>query len=165
MTAFSRLPDIVLGPLTAAGADVWSRSVDGQWSPGEIVAHLVAAMERSATGFESRADHAPMKRRPGTVFQRLARLMVLKAGRFGPKRKAPEGTGPPASPDRAATEAAFRSCVQRFLDLERRLLPQRERDLYLKHPVLGDLTLREFMRFHVVHAKHHAKQIRQRMSG
>jgi hypothetical protein len=30
---------------------------------------------------------------------------------------------------------------------------------------LGDLTLPEWMEFHLRHARHHAKQIRQRIAG
>lgn len=125
------------------------------------MAHVNAALERSAAGFESRAEHAPMKRRPQPLKVTIARMVVLGTGWFPKGRKAPDGTSPEANPDRGATEAALRRNVERFLELERKLLPRRENDLFLKHPVLGDLTLREFMRFHVVHARHHAKQIRR----
>jgi hypothetical protein len=53
----------------------------------------------------------------------------------------------------------------RFLELARTLLPRRAEDLLVKHPVLGDLTLEEWMRFHIVHCRHHAKQIRDRMGS
>ena len=41
----------------------------------------------------------------------------------------------------------------------------RRHDLFVKHPRLGDLTLEEWMRFHVIHARHHARQIRDRLAG
>src|SRR6266702_4497579 len=49
-----------------------------------------------------------------------------------------------------------------FAALERELLPARARDLFVKHPRLGDLTLPEWVRFHAAHCAHHAKQIRAR---
>ena len=36
-------------------------------------------------------------------------------------------------------------------------------ELFVKHPVFGDLTLGEFMTFHVRHAEHHAKQVKARI--
>jgi len=53
--------------------------------------------------------------------------------------------------------------VARFLELEHLLLPARRYDLFVKHPRLGDLTLEEWERFHVIHARHHAKQILARV--
>jgi hypothetical protein len=35
----------------------------------------------------------------------------------------------------------------------------------VKHPRLGDLTLPEWMEFHLRHARHHVKQIRRRLAG
>jgi len=50
-----------------------------------------------------------------------------------------------------------------WLRLERELLPRRRADLFVKHPRMGDLTLEEWMRFHLIHARHHARQIRRRI--
>jgi hypothetical protein len=122
-------------------------------------------MDTSALGFESRADKPAMKRRRGPLLQTCARYLVLNLGRIPGRRMAPEQTRPEIAPDREATIAKFRRAVLRFEELERRLLPKRENDLFLKHPALGDLTLREFMRFHVVHAIHHARQIDERLGG
>src|SRR6266853_285875 len=49
-------------------------------------------------------------------------------------------------------------------ELEHMLLPARRFDLFVKHPRLGDLTAEEWMRFHAVHAHHHAKQIKARLA-
>src|SRR5216683_2087946 len=40
---------------------------------------------------------------------------------------------------------------------------ERRHHLFVKHPRMGDLTVEEWMRFHVIHARHHAKQIRERV--
>ncbi len=163
MTGFADLPERILGPLEGVSDAAWHDSPDGRWGPGQIVAHLAVAMENSATAFESRVDKPPMERRPVSLVLRVARLVVFTTGRFPRGRKAPPTALPPVRPERAATEDQFRRAVERFLALERRLLPQRERDLFVKHPVFGDLTLREFMRFHVVHAEHHRRQILERL--
>lgn len=165
MTAFRDIPQLVLGPLEGKPDSAWTTAPAGKWAPGEIVAHLAQVLQRSADGFEARAGHAPMKRRGGGPRQFVARNLVLGTGWIPSGRTAPEGTAPPASPNRATTEADLRRGVERFIALEKQLLPERADDLFLKHPVLGDLTLGEFMRFHVVHALHHAKQIHQRLGS
>ncbi len=163
MTKFSDLPAYLLAPLEGRGDEAWFGAPPGKWSPAEIVDHLATAMENSAKGFASRVDKPPMRRRPRSVAQRLAHVALLGVGWFPRGRKAPETTRPAARPDRAATERRLRAGVEAFLDLERRLVPARASDLFLKHPVLGDLTLPEFMRFHVRHAQHHRKQIVARL--
>ncbi len=163
MTTFKDLPEFVLGPLAGRGDDDWFRAPPGAWCPGEIVDHLTIAIENSARTFESRADKQPMRRRPRPVIQVLASHLVLTTGWFPRGRRAPDTTVPMPRPDRAETEARLRAGVAAFLDLERRLLPRRAFDLFVRHPALGDLTLGEFMTFHVRHAEHHRKQIVRRL--
>ena len=104
-----------------------------------------------------------MERRSPSLAQRVARFIVFRTGQFGRGRKAPEFTIPAERPDRAATERRLREAVDAFLALERALLPARAHDLFVKHPRFGDLTLKEWMTFHVRHAEHHAKQVRARI--
>jgi hypothetical protein len=163
MIPFATLDDYILAPLQGRDDAAWSRGPDGRWSPGQIVDHLTNAIELSAQGFGGRIDKPPMARRPPTFKERGAKLLVLGWGVFPGKFQAPKATVPGERPDRATTEARLRAGVAAFLDLERRLLPDRARDLYLKHPRFGDLTLAEFMQFHVRHAVHHRKQIVERL--
>jgi hypothetical protein len=163
VTAFKDLADYILAPLHGRAEEAWHAAPPGKWSPAEIVDHLATAMENSAKGFASRADKPPMTRRPLGMPQRVAQAVVLRMGWFPGRRVAPETTRPQAHPDRAATEAKLRRAVDAFLELERTLLPARATDLFLKHPVLGDLTFAEFMCFHVRHAEHHRKQMVERL--
>lgn len=165
MTAFTDLPELILGPLAGRDDDAWFRAPEGVWCAGQVVDHLTIAIENSAGAFASRADKPPMRRRPRPVIQVLASHLLLTTGWFPPGRRAPDTTMPAARPERAATEARLRAGIAAFLDLERRLLPQRAADLYVRHPALGDLTLGEFMTFHVRHAAHHRKQIVQRLGS
>ncbi len=122
-------------------------------------------MDTSAAAFRSRADKPPMRRRPASPRVRVARVCLLGLGWFPPGRKSPESALPPVNPDRAVTETRLRAAVSAWMDLDRTLLPARAHDLFVKHAVLGDLTLREWMRFHEVHAAHHLKQIRARVQS
>jgi uncharacterized protein DUF1569 len=160
---FSELPAIVLGPLEGRPDPDWYQAPPGKWSPAQIVEHLALALEWCATGFEERRARDPMVRRPSTLLQRLSKLFVMGVGWFPPGLKAPSRSTPAPHVDRAAAEAHFRRGVERTEELARLLLPARGRDLFVKHLRLGDLTLPEWMEFHVIHAKHHAGQIRRRL--
>lgn len=163
MTPFAAIPERLLQPLAGLGDEVWHRGRPGVWSAGEIVAHVAVAIATSADTLDSRRDKPPMRRRHRTPPQLVARTIVLGAGWFPVRRRAPASALPPTRPDRPATERKLRESVARFETLARELLPARAHDLFAKHPVFGDLTIEEWMRFHVVHTEHHRKQLVSRI--
>ena len=95
--------------------------------------------------------------------QRLAHVLYLDIGWIPSGRPAPAATEPAGRPDVGAVERQLRDGVARFLALAGELLPARRGDLFVRHPVFGDLTLPEWLRFHVRHCAHHAKQITARL--
>ena len=158
------IPDYLLAPLADAPAGAWEAAPPGAWTPGQIVSHIATAIGNSATGLASRADKPAMERRPRTLAQVVFWQVVSRTGWFGPRRRAPETSLPEAHPDRDATERKLRDAVARFINTADALLPGRARDLYLKHPVLGDLTIEEWKLFHVRHTAHHRRQLMRRLA-
>jgi Protein of unknown function (DUF1569) len=158
------LPAIVLGPLRGRPDEDWQRAPAGKWTPAQIVEHLALGIGWSAEKFQARRAHAPMAARPRTPAETIARLLILGLRWFPPGRKAPERSVPPDAPDRQAAESHFLAAIAAWEQLEKELLPRRAGDLYVKHPRLGDLSLEDWMRFHTIHARHHARQIRRRLS-
>ncbi|MGH7322489.1 MAG: DUF1569 domain-containing protein [Candidatus Rokuibacteriota bacterium] len=165
MTALADLPTIVLGPLAGRLDADWQRAPAGKWTPAQIVEHLAIGLTWSAEKFEQRRAHAPMVRRPRSVLQQLASFVMLGLQWYPQGFKAPEGSRPGEGVTRGAAEAHFRTGFAKWEELQRLLLPARRADLFVKHPRLGDLTMQEWIRFHVVHARHHARQIRERLSA
>jgi uncharacterized protein DUF1569 len=165
MKRFADLPAIVLGPLEGRSDVEWRQAPPGKWAPAQIVEHLALALEWCANGFEARRARDPMLRRPRTLKERIGRALVMGLGWFPPRLRAPERTTPPPHVDRAAAEAHFRRGVERTQQIAQLLLPARGGDLFVKHPRLGDLSLPEWLEFHVIHARHHARQIRRRLRG
>lgn len=163
MSGIAEVTAIVLGPLEHRADGDWQRAPAGKWTPAQIVEHLAIGIDGSAQKFEERRDRPPMTRRPRRLIERIASVSILDLGWYPQGFKAPEGTVPAAVLSRAAVEAHFREGIAKWEALERDLLPRRPRDLFLRHPRLGDLTMPEWIRFHVVHARHHARQIRQRV--
>lgn len=164
MTPFAAIPDLVLGPLAGRPEADWYKAPPGKWCAAQIVQHLAIGIDGSGRAFEARRGKPPMRRRPRTSGQRLAWWLVLRLGWMVPGRESPPDVRPADRPDAAGVARQLRDGVTRFLQLERELLPARSRDLFVKHPYLGDLTLPEWLRFHALHSLHHAKQIRARLA-
>ncbi len=157
---FAAIPDVVLGPLAGRSDADWHRAPPGKWTPAQIVQHLALSLETSGRTFEERRAKPPMRRRPRAVRERLGYLLVLQVGWVPSGGQAPTFTRPAERPDARTVERQLREGVARFQALERELLPSRRDDLFVKNPALGDLTLPEWLQFHVRHCAHHARQIR-----
>ena len=158
------LTSVVLGPLTGLPEASWQQAPPGKWTAAQIVVHLALALEMSATTFAARRAKEPMARRGTTFREKVGKVFTFGLGRFPPGLKAPERTTPPPQVDGHTAEAHFRAAVAAWEAVERDLLPARRHDLFVKHPRLGDLTLEEWGRFHAVHSRHHARQIRARLA-
>ena len=156
---------LVLDPLAGKPEAAWQQAPPGKWTSAQIVEHLALAMEMSAKTFASRSAKEPMARRGTTLREKVGKIFTFGLGRFPPGLTAPERTTPPPQVDASAAEAHFRAAVAAWEQVERDLLPARRDNLFVKHPRLGDLTLEEWGRFHAVHARHHARQIRARLRG
>jgi len=163
MVRFDDLPDFVLKPFADRPDDAWYVAPPGKWNSAQIVEHLAMGIEWCAVGFDERRSRDPMVRRPRTAPQRVARVLVMHLGWFPPGVHAPSGAIPTPHVDRTVAEMRFRHAVQRQKEVAALLLPARAHDLFVKHPRMGDLTLPEWMEFHVRHARHHVRQIRDRM--
>jgi hypothetical protein len=162
---FATIPDMVLGELAGRPEADWHRAPPGKWSPAQIVHHLAISVDGSSRVFQDRRAKPPMRRRPRPLRQRLAHFLYIDVGWIPSGRRAPEVTVPAEHPDAGAVERQLRDGVTRFLALARELLPARGSDLFVKHPRFGDLSLPEWLRFHVRHCRHHAKQIRARLAS
>jgi hypothetical protein len=156
------LEPMVLGPLHGLEDEDWYRAPPGKWTIAQIVAHLALGVDASSTVLERRGGKQGMKRR-STPGQSILRHMLLQFGRFPPRAKSPEGTVPPEKPDHEQVAAQFRMGVERFHMLVETWPESRQIEVFVRHPVVGDLNVPEWVRFHFVHGRHHAKQIGDRL--
>src|SRR2546430_9146927 len=127
-TAFTDVPQLVLGPLAGRPDADWHRAPPGKWSPAQIVQHLAIGIDGSARTFESRRAHAPMRRRPRTVRERLAYLVILQLGWYPTGFQSPAPVRPVERPDPAAVARPVRAGLARFLAPGRALVPPPARE-------------------------------------
>ncbi len=153
---------MVLGPLHGLEPADWHKAPRGKWTIAQIVAHLALGVDRSSAVFEERSKKEGMIRR-STPGQAVLRHLTLMLGKFPPGRKATERSRPGDTPDADLATAQFRMGLERFGTLVETWPEKRQVEVFVAHPVLGDLNLPEWVRFHYVHARHHARQIRDRL--
>jgi Protein of unknown function (DUF1569) len=135
----------------------------GKWNAAQILEHLLLTYKGTNRGLARCLEQgAPLGTRP-TLQHRMATLLVVNLGYLPGRREAPERAIPRGMPS-AEVEQAIVAELQRMAsnldDCERRF---GTRTKIIDHPFLGPLTAEEWRKFHWVHGRHHARQIRERI--
>lgn len=135
----------------------------GKWSPAQILEHLFLTYTNTTRGTAKCLERGAPLATSATLKQRLAALVVvnleyLPGGRKAPERSTPRGMSTEEVqqaivPELQRMGAGLDDCERRF----------GARTKIMDHPFLGPLTADEWRRFHWVHGRHHARQIRERI--
>ena len=141
--------------------DQLSRHREGKWSPAEILEHLNLTYTGTIKGLERCLESGTTSASSDRSRMRWQRLMLIRGGYFPRGRPSPPRVQPRGTPAAQVTaeilenvsrlDGVIQDCETRF---------GRSKPL-ADHPVLGPLTAAEWRKFHLVHGKHHAKQIRR----
>jgi hypothetical protein len=134
-----------------------------KWSIQQIIQHLCLTYASTETAFDARlAKGTPTSARP-TIQQRIGQYFLTTLGIFPSGRVAPERVAPPqiATPvcgsDLACHFAQHLARIDRlFNEAEALFGPGR----CISHMILGPLSIHQWRRFHLIHGRHHLKQIR-----
>jgi hypothetical protein len=131
----------------------------GKWCASEVLEHLYLTYTGTIKGFEKViASEQPLASRP-CVAQRLQTLVVVGLGHMPAGRQAPAMTRPKGLAAEkvlgelgakiAAMDALISQCEDRF----------GRRVRVLDHPILGPLSATQWRKLHLVHGRHHKKQL------
>ncbi|HEX8027837.1 MAG TPA: DUF1569 domain-containing protein [Vicinamibacterales bacterium] len=154
--------EIVLEATKGGGPECGVRNDPAKWSVAEIVEHLTRAYSGTAKGFERCIEKGASLASPSTLAQRTRQFVVIQLGYFPEGREAPKHILPTGELDLAAVLDAVRRDLAR-LDASAAMTKQKlGSGKMLDHPILGAMTVDQWLKFHVVHSRHHARQIRQR---
>jgi len=149
--------------IAGASPSALAQAPVGKWNAAQILEHLFLTYKNTNRGMAKCLEQsAPLATR-ATLKHRMATLLVVKLGYIPGGRKAPERATPRGMPTEEVLRAIAPELQQMGADLnecERRF---GARTKIMDHPFLGPLTADEWRRFHCVHGRHHARQIRQRM--
>jgi len=149
-----------MGGTSASG---WTQAPAGKWNAAQILEHLFLTYKNTSRGTAKCLEQgAPLSTR-ATLKHRVSTLLVVNLGYFPAGRKGPERVMPRGMPLEDVQQAIvpeLQRTASGLDDCERRF---GTRTKIMDHPFLGPLTADEWRKFHWVHGRHHARQIRERM--
>jgi Protein of unknown function (DUF1569) len=135
----------------------------GKWSPAQVLEHLFLTYQGTNKGLAKCLEKGVPLANPGTLRDRLRAFVVVNLAYFPNGRRAPERTTPRGMPAEEVQRAIIPEIQQMdagLAECERRFGRQTK---ILDHPVLGPFNPRQWRKFHWVHGRHHARQIRERL--
>ncbi len=134
-----------------------------KWSIQQIVEHLLSTYRGSIPAIEARVEKKSATRAKPNLRQRLAQFRIIKLGLFPNGRTAPAAVSPslPTTVQSGDELAARVSAELKKLDD----VTARGEHLFgdrraVAHIILGMLSMDQWRRFHLIHGRHHLKQIR-----
>lgn len=133
-----------------------------RWSVGEIVEHLQRSYSGTAKGFERCLEKNTSLATRATFKQSLQAFALINLGYFPEGRQAPKHIIPTGV---VALPSVIESVKKDLAWLDETAARTREalgRGRMLDHPILGALSVDQWLQFHLVHTQHHEKQIRAR---
>lgn len=158
----ARFEPLVLHPLHGLNEADWYRAPDGVWSIAQIVQHVAIGIDLVARSFRELGDAEPMARQC-KPHQRVLRHLTLGTGQYPGTLRALPHAKPDPKPERDLVTAQFRMGVEQYREIDAEWPTERKAERFVPHPVLGDLNFPEWVRFHFLHCRHHAGEIRRRM--
>jgi hypothetical protein len=146
-------------------ADQWNWHPPGKWCAAEVLEHLYLTYTGTIKGLERMMTAGEPRTMPATWRQRGRKMVVLQFSYMPPGREAPKLSRPRGAPAEkvraeigpkiAEMDEWIARCEEKF-GAARRLMD---------HPIIGPLTGSQWRKFHVVHGRHHLKQIRRLRDG
>lgn len=151
------------GALAGIDDGALTKAPAGKWSGAQILEHLFLSYKNTNRGLAMCLEKGgAMCKAAPTLKERAATLLVANLGYMPRGRKAPQRVLPQGMPPAEARTTIFAEIQKMesgFDDCEHKL---GARTKLMDHPFLGPLTARQWRKFHLVHGRHHAKQIRER---
>ena len=154
-----RLKQSLESAVEGMSSEQLSWHLPGKWSAAEVLEHLYLTYTGTTRGLEKVLTHgAPLATKP-SMAQRVLTFVVVRLGHVPAGLEAPARVQPKGLPVEqvrnemgaklAAMDATIARCEARF---------GRHVKL-LDHPILGALTAAQWRTLHVVHGRHHQRQL------
>jgi len=158
----TRCLETIIGATAGVSAADATRRAGDRWSVAEIVEHLQRAYSGTAKGFEKAIEKGmPLATTP-TLTQTLQAFALINLGYFPEGRQAPKHILPTGTIALPEVIEGLKKDLAWLDDAAIRARQAFGGAKVIDHPVLGALTVNQWLRFHLVHTRHHEKQIRAR---
>lgn len=164
-TLFLQLEQTLTGPLQSLDAQqtqLHPIAHSDKWTIQQITEHLLLTYRSTCGAVESRLDKGHPTAARSTVKQRLAQFTLITCGFFPEGRPSPAMVTPEPTIE-PLTGPQFLEQLHQALTAMDTVFDQAQATFgnqpAISHQILGPLSVRQWRRFHLVHARHHAKQI------
>jgi hypothetical protein len=154
-----QLKESLESALDGMSDDQLSWHLPGKWSASQVLEHLYLTYTGTIKGFEKvLTSGKPLATRASLAHRALTFVVVglghMPAGRKTPAVAQPRGVPPEKVRNElgatlAAMDAILAECETRF----------GRRAKLLDHPILGPLSVTQWRKLHLVHGRHHCKQL------
>lgn len=131
----------------------------GKWCAAEVLEHLYLTYTGTSKGFERALDAGKPQASRTSIKQRMRRLVVVGFNYLPEGRKAPKPTVPRGL-SVEMVRGEFGGKIAAMDEIITRCEVQFGRGVEIvDHPILGPLTAAQWRKFHLIHGRHHVKQI------
>ncbi len=154
--------DSIVGATTGVSPEAAIKRTGDRWSPAEIVEHLQKSYSGTAKGFERWLEKNTPLATHQTMKQSLQTFAVINLGYFPEGRKAPRQVIPTGTIPLPELLEGVKRDLAWLDDAAARTARAFGGVRVLDHPILGAFTVDQWLRFHLIHTRHHEKQIRAR---
>jgi hypothetical protein len=134
----------------------------GKWCTAEILEHLYLTYTGTTKGFSRVLEAQKAATTPATWIQRRNVVVVLGLGYLPSGREAPSFSRPRG----LESEKVLAGLAEKIGEMDEiitRCVEKLGCGQLLDHPILGPLTGAQWKKFHLIHGRHHMKQIRRLM--
>jgi Protein of unknown function (DUF1569) len=158
-SCLEKLRENLASAVEGLSSEQLSWHLPGKWCAAEVLEHLYLTYTGTITGLERVMRKGKPLASRASMGQRVLTFVVVALGHMPAGRKAPPVVRPrglPAEQVRneigaklVAMDAIIGQCEARF----------GRRVKLLDHPILGPLTATQWRKLHLVHGRHHEKQL------
>ena len=149
---------------TAATLADRRRSDPSRWNSRQIVEHLLLTYRSSSSHFDERLHKGRPTQATPSAYQRLQQLFVCRLGYFPDGQPAPAAVIPSIAPDLLDGDSLSTLLGTSLQAMDELLIACADcfgKERFASHHILGPLSADQWRKFHVVHGRHHLKQLRQ----
>ena len=158
-TSLADLRNEITSAIHGMSTEELGRHAEGKWSTAEILDHLNLSYVGTIKGLRRCLQSGQVFTKGSRLKNFGKRVGLIRLGYFPPGRKSPERVRPRGNP----AEQVRVEVLENLVELEKVITDCETKfgkgKPVADHPVLGPLTASEWRKFHVVHGKHHVKQI------
>jgi len=154
----------ILDELNARETQLAPRARPEKWTIQQSVEHLLLTYRSTSAQARLRLHKGAPTRAQPSLGQRLAQMTVLNLGYFPSGRHAPPAVCPTLPASLRTGAELTRRLHEDLLEMDGALAQAETvfgQRRFASHLILGPLSAKQWRKFHLVHGRHHANQIRR----